>query len=166
MLKSSDAQRMKTFEAKLPDQQMQEVMDTIHEMMVDHLTYLQTVKDLTELTFRDPDAKKQLEDRGVTQEILAKQNYEEVKKVKEESSKLLRGLIEDIKSELLISAKEQNEQEKREFKMDERVKKEMEDASKYAQQQTTDLEKKLAQALDKEARYLDMETLTISTHLD
>ena len=148
------------------EDQKRVIQDTIHEMMVDHLTYFQTAKDLTELPFRDPEGKNYLEKRGVTQEILTKHNYQEVKRVKEESSKMIQELIGEVERELIQAARRQDALEKKEYNMEARVMKELEDARKLAQHQTLELEKKLAQALDKDVKVTDIEVLTLSTHLD
>ena len=159
-------QLIEHFEKLGVEDQKKVIQDTIHEMMVDHLTYFQTAKDLTELPFRDPEGKNYLERRDVTQEKLTKHNYTEVKRVKEESSKMIQELIADIEKELIDAARKQDALEKKEYNMEARVMKELEDARKLAQHQTHELERKLAQALDKDVKVTDIEVLTLSTHLD
>ena len=164
MIREATSEVLEGFEKMHGEQQMQVIQDTIHEMMVDYLAYFQTVKDLTDLPMRDAEVKKKLEERGITQESLAKQNYEEVKRVKEMSSRMMKELIESVKDELINTAIEQDEADKGEFRIAERVRKDIGDCAKEAQNQTTELEKKLAKSLDKENKYTDIEHFVLSTH--
>ena len=164
MIEEVTKEQLDRFEKLSPDEQIQKIQDTIHSMMVDHLGYFQTVKDLTELPFKDPESKQELEEGGVTQESLAKQNFEEMTRVKESSEKLIKDLIEEIKSEIIKAAEEQDKKENGEFKMVEKAKKGIEDSYKKAMEQTKELEKKLGESLSKEQKTNEVFYLNISTH--
>ena len=166
MLKETTSTTLSNYNQLNGDGQLQAIGDTINAMLLEHLVYFQTVKDLTEMPFKDPQQKAALLSKGITPEVLASQNYAEAAYVKNKSLALIKGLIEEVKGSLLKAAKEQDELENSEFKVVSRVQKDIDEAGKEAVAQAQELEKKLAKALDKDTKFKELETLTISTHLD